>query len=117
MNGHYPPDEDQRTLTQAGDSVDELLVRAIADRYPDARFSEHMARGWKEEFGFVGEAAEPVEVKAPVDGKPTQLAITEELREACDSLLPCWQTTQAHGFKPVMPSRVHRSPSTNRRFQ
>ena len=88
MNGHYPADEDQRTLTQAGDSVDELLVRAIAGRYPDARFSEHMARGWKEEFGFVGEAAEPVEVKAPVDGKPTQLEITEELKEACESLLP-----------------------------
>ena len=88
MNGRYPTEEDQRTLTQAGDSVDEQLRQLIAARYPEANFSSHMVREWKEEHSFVGEAKEPVMVEAPVKGKPTELDITDEMRQACESLLP-----------------------------
>jgi len=88
MNGRYPTEDDQRTLTQAGDSVDEQLSQLVAARYPEANFSSHMVREWKEEHSFVGEPKEPVEVEAPVKGVPTQLNITEEMRQACESLLP-----------------------------
>ncbi|MDH3255889.1 MAG: rod shape-determining protein, partial [Acidobacteriota bacterium] len=47
MNGRYPTEEDQRTLTTAGDSVDEQLHHLISERYPEVNFSEHMVRDWK----------------------------------------------------------------------
>jgi rod shape-determining protein MreB len=87
MSGHYPTEDEQRTLAQAGDWVDEQLAKLIAERYPEARFSIHMVRDWKEKSSFVGEPKAPVMVSAPVAGKPTQLDITAELRAACEGLL------------------------------
>ena len=87
MSGHYPTEDEQRTLAQAGDWVDEQLAKLIAERYPEARFSIHMVREWKEKSSFVGEPKAPVMVSAPVAGKPTQLDITAELRAACEGLL------------------------------
>jgi rod shape-determining protein MreB len=88
MNGRLPTEEDQRTLPQAGDFVDEQLMRLIRGRYPEAKFSIHMVREWKEEGSFVGNPKNPVVVTAPVNGKPTQLDITQDMRTACESLLP-----------------------------
>ena len=88
MNGRYPTEEDQRTLTTAGDSVDELLNHSISERYPEVNFSEHMVREWKEKHAFVGEPDGPIKVTAPVRGKPTEIDITNEMRTACESLIP-----------------------------
>jgi rod shape-determining protein MreB len=88
MNGRLPTDEDQRTLPQAGDWVDEQLLRLVRARYPDASVSIHMVRQWKEEGSFVGNSKTPVVVTAPVAGKPTQLDITNEMRQACEGILP-----------------------------
>ncbi len=88
MNGRLPAEEDQRTLPQAGDFVDETLMRQIRGRYPEAKFSIHMVREWKEAGSFVGAPKNPVVVTAPVAGKPTQLDITQEMRLACESILP-----------------------------
>jgi rod shape-determining protein MreB len=88
MNGRLPTEEDQRTLPQAGDFVDEQLTRLIRERYPEAKFSVHMVRQWKEESSFVGEPRNPVVVTAPVNGKPTQIDITQPMRQACESILP-----------------------------
>lgn len=87
MNGRYPTEEEQRTLTFAGDTVDEQLAQLIRLRYPDAQFSVHMVREWKEKHSFVGEAKEPVVVPVPVKGKPTQIDITADLKKACESLI------------------------------
>jgi len=88
MNGHYPTEDDQRTLTNAGDSVDEQLATMIRTRVPAAQLSIHMVRSWKEQFSFVGEPSRAVEVTVPVNGKPTVVDITTEMRRACESLLP-----------------------------
>ena len=87
MMGRYPTDEDQRTLTAAGDSVDEQLSLLVAERYPEAKFTIHMVREWKEGHAFVGKPKGRVTVEAPVKGKPTELDITAELRTACESLV------------------------------
>ena len=87
MNGRYPTEEDQRTLTNAGDSVDDQLMMLVKARHPEARFTIHMVRAWKEKHSFVGEPASPVEVVAPVGGKPTLLDITAEMKKACESVL------------------------------
>lgn len=88
MNGRYPREEDQRTLTTAGDSVDQQLAGLIADREPKAKVTVHMIREWKERWSFVGQAKQRVVASAPVDGKPTDLDVTDEMRRACESLLP-----------------------------
>jgi rod shape-determining protein MreB len=87
MNGRYPTDEDQRTLTNAGDAIDEHLATLVRNKLPDGRFSVFMVREWKEKGSFVGEPKKPVQVKVPVHGKPTDLDITAEMRRACESLL------------------------------
>ncbi len=87
MNGRYPTEEDQRTLTNAGDSVDDQLMLLVKTRYPEARFTIHMVREWKERYSFIGEPKEPVNVTVPVSGKPTVIGITGEMKRACESLV------------------------------
>src|SRR5262245_567432 len=88
MKGRYPTDEDQRSLTIAGDSIDSQLHKAIQAKYPKASVTLFMVRSWKEAHSFVGEPSGPVIVSAPVDGVPTELDITSELRGACESIVP-----------------------------
>jgi rod shape-determining protein MreB len=88
MMGRLPNEEDQRTLTQAGDFVDEQLMRLVRERHPEVQFSIHMVRTWKEQGSFVGKPPGPVIVTAPVSGRPTQIDITREMQQACESLLP-----------------------------
>lgn len=87
MNGRYPRDEDQKTLTTAGDSIDDQLEQLVLARYPEASFSRHMVTAWKENGGFVGQLSGKIVVTAPVQGKPTKFDITEEMRMACSSLV------------------------------
>ena len=88
MNGRLPTEDEQRTLTQAGDFIDDQLARLVRDRYPQAKFSNHMVRSWKEEGSFVGSTKSPILVSVPVNGKPTEIDITEPMKEACESILP-----------------------------
>lgn len=88
MKGRYPTEDDQRSLTVAGDSIDALLQKQIQAKYPDANFTIFMVREWKEKYSFVGEAPERVLVTMPMNGVPTQLDITEEMRTACESIVP-----------------------------
>ncbi|MEM7480182.1 MAG: rod shape-determining protein [Acidobacteriota bacterium] len=88
MRGRLPTEEDQRTLTTAGDWLDEQLMTQIRERHPEATFSIHMVRGWKERHSFVGPAPEPVVVTVPVAGKPTEIDITDAMQAACEALMP-----------------------------
>ena len=88
MQGRYPADEDQRTVPNAGDSIDEQLAKAIQELHPEAQFSIHMVREWKERWSFIGEPKDRVVVTVPVKGKTTELDITDELRAACESIVP-----------------------------
>jgi rod shape-determining protein MreB len=87
MKGRYPTEEDQRTLTNAGDSIDIHLLKLIQERYPAANVTVFMVREWKEKLSFVGEPPQRAVVTAPVKGVPTELDITNELRAACETLL------------------------------
>src|SRR5678815_2390099 len=93
MQGRYPTEDDQRTLPNAGDSIDEQLEKLIRERHPDAQFSIHMIRQWKERWSFVGEPKRRALVNVPVKGKATELDITDEMRAACESIvLPICET-------------------------
>ena len=88
MQGRYPAEEDQRTLPNAGDSIDEQLASLIRERHPEAQFSIHMIREWKERWSFIGQPKERVVIPIPVKGKATELDITDEMRAACESIVP-----------------------------
>jgi rod shape-determining protein MreB len=109
MQGRYPTDEDQKTLPNAGDSIDEQLGKLIRERHPDAQFSIHMIREWKEKSSFVGEPKNRVKVSVPIKGKATEVDITSEMRTACESILPpvCeTMTTLLTKVEPEFQSKV-----------
>jgi len=87
MKGRYPTDDDQRSLTAAGDSIDVQLQKLVLARYPNAHFTIFMVREWKEQHSFVGDASEPVIVTVPVNGVPTPIDITAEMKAACESIV------------------------------
>ena len=88
MHGTMPAEEDQRTLTTAGDHIDRRLYDLLVEKYPSAKFSETAVRGYKEKYGFVGQASNRVKVEVPVEGKLTEHDITDQIRQACESILP-----------------------------
>ena len=87
MKGRYPNEDDQRTLTVAGDSIDTQLLKLIEERYPQANVTVFMVREWKEKTSFVGRSPEKIVVTAPVKGVPTDLDITNEMKAACETLV------------------------------
>jgi rod shape-determining protein MreB and related proteins len=88
MKGRYPTEEDQRTLTVAGDSLDTQLLKLVQERYPAANVTIFMVRDWKEKHSFVGDSTGSIVVQAPVKGVPTDLDITSEMKAACESIVP-----------------------------
>ncbi len=108
VSGHYPNEHDQRTLTNAGDSIDEQLARLIRERHPEAQFSIHMVREWKEKWSFVGAPKNRVLVTVPVGGKPTEIDITDEMHSACESILPPISETMIDLLSRVEPEYQER---------
>jgi len=88
MHGTMPEDTDQITLETAGDFVDQQLTERLGDSHPEAQFTTQMIKKIKERHASVAEQAEPVVVELPVQGKPTEFDITEELRESCRAIIP-----------------------------
>jgi len=106
MKGRYPADDDQRSLTVAGDSVDVQLQTLIQARYPSASFTIFMVRDWKEKYSFVGESPQLVVVTVPVNGVPTHIDITAEMQAACESIVP-----------PIIETMIDLLPRVDPEFQ
>lgn len=88
MHGTMPTEEDQRTITTAGDFIDAQLLGRLQEKYPGASFSETMVRGFKESKGFVGSARNRVKVSVPFDGVTRSLDISSEMSHVCESVIP-----------------------------
>jgi len=87
MHGTVPADEDQLSYTIAGDSVDNKLYELITKKYPQAQLTVNMCKQMKEQYGFVSDAKDKIEVSLPVDGKPTMFDVTGEIKAACEILV------------------------------
>jgi rod shape-determining protein MreB len=87
MHGTVPSDEDEISLTIAGDAVDQKLYELITRRYPKVSLDMNMCKLFKEQYGFVSDAKDKIEVMLPVDGKPTPHDITNEMKAACEILV------------------------------
>ncbi len=88
MHGTMPEESDQITMNTAGDFVDEELGKEIAAAFPEAQFTKQMVKEIKERHSTVDAATEPVVVQLPVNGKPTDFDITEQMRTACQRIVP-----------------------------
>jgi rod shape-determining protein MreB len=88
MHGTIPSEEDQRTILTAGDYIDEQLYNYLIEKYPNSKFNKNMVRQFKEKFSFVREIREEIRVELPVNGKPVLHDIKDEIRRACESMLP-----------------------------
>jgi rod shape-determining protein MreB len=88
MHGTMPTEEDQKSLFTAGDFVDRQLYEMLCETYPQSDFTLNLVRGFKERYGFVGAARKKVMVDVPVKGRFMSHDITEELRRACESIVP-----------------------------
>jgi len=88
MHGTIPTEEDQKTILNAGDDIDEKLFNYLTEKYPNSRFNKNMVRQFKEQYGFVREEPGEIRVEIPVDGKPVMHDITNEIRRSCENILP-----------------------------
>jgi rod shape-determining protein MreB len=112
MHGAIPGEDDQRTNLNAGDHIDEQLFSNLTERYPGATFNINMVRQFKEQYSFVGEIDEEIKVEIPVDGKPVMHDIKDEMRRACESILPALIETTAEmiaGFDPEFQAKVKKN--------
>jgi len=88
MHGTMPEAEDQITLDHGGDVIDDKLTALLKKNHPEVQFSRQMVVDAKEKYSTVRPTAEPIKVTWPVNGKPTEIDITEEMKEACFSIIP-----------------------------
>lgn len=87
LHGTFPTEECQATIALGGDAVDDRFQRAIGTAYPQARVSRTMIRDIKEQYGSVDEPHQRVKVTLPTSGRPQAFDVTDQLRDACQSLV------------------------------
>jgi len=87
MHGTIPGESDQRTLFKAGSYIDDMLLDMLRAKYPNGQITPKMARQFKEKYSFIGTAAEQISVEILIDGKPTLCDISNELKDASESIL------------------------------
>ncbi|MEM7232125.1 MAG: rod shape-determining protein, partial [Planctomycetota bacterium] len=88
VHGTMPQPEDQRTHEIAGDAIDQILATKIKEAHPEAQFSINMVRGFKERYSSVAKNRDDALVTMPVAGKPQDFDITQEVFDACYSMVP-----------------------------
>jgi rod shape-determining protein MreB len=88
MHGSIPTEEDQKTILTAGDYIDNQLYSYLNEKFPNSKFNKNMVRQFKEQYSFVGKSPGEIRVELPVDGKPVMHDITNEIKRACESILP-----------------------------
>jgi rod shape-determining protein MreB len=87
MHGTVPSEDDEISYNIAGDAVDQKLFELISARYPKAQLTVNMCKTFKEQYGFVSDAKDKIEVQLPVDGKPTPHDITQDVKQASEILI------------------------------
>lgn len=85
--GTIPKPEDLRTITKAGNFVDEQLYDLLVDKFPDSDITMPIVKRIKEQHGYIGETKE-VNVDLLVKGLRFSHEIGDELQKACSSILP-----------------------------
>jgi len=83
MSGSVPTEADQRTLTEAGNFLDQEITDAILKKYPDVQLTPQIIKSIKEKHGYVSNSSDPTIITLTEKGQPSSYDITEILHESC----------------------------------
>jgi rod shape-determining protein MreB len=87
MHGTVPAEEDQFGFEIAGDAIDQKLHDLIMAEFPEAQLTVNMCKEMKEQYGFVRNARDKIEVQIPVNGKPVLHNVTKQVNQACSIII------------------------------
>jgi len=85
IHGSIPEEDDQLTLTTAGNYLDKVITDAILAKYPNVQLTKQIIKKIKEKYGYVT-VSETVKVRLTEKGKPNDYDITGLLQECCFKL-------------------------------
>ena len=88
MPGTIPEEVDQKTLYIAGNEIDNKFIELLKEKNPGIHVNLSLTRKIKEEYAFVGDGPDKIELDFYVDGKLTSIDVANELREACSIVVP-----------------------------
>lgn len=83
MSGSVPKEDDQRTLTEAGNFLDQEITDAILKKYPDVQLTPQIIQWIKEKHGYVSDSSDPAVVTLTKKGQPASYDISEMLHKSC----------------------------------
>jgi len=83
MHGAFAEEDDQITLTEAGNYLDQVLREAILQQYPDVQLSAKIIKRIKEKYGYVRDTTEPVKVTLTQQGIPAEYDLAQILQQSC----------------------------------
>jgi rod shape-determining protein MreB len=86
--GTFPSEEDQVTISEAGDWVDNRLMELVAKKFTGAQLTKDMVRQWKEAGSYVGGDEKEQMVELSVDGKKQVVDVGDLVLIACEELIP-----------------------------
>lgn len=88
IHDSMPDDMDNLSIPAAGENIDQELVDLLAEKYEGSKVTRELARTWKESYGFMGDADEEYRVELPIGDSTEDVVISDELRLACESIIP-----------------------------
>ncbi len=88
LRGKLPEAEDQATLLKAGNYLDQRIAAQIAEHWPGVQINTNIACDIKEKHAFVMDSDAEVLAELREDGKPVKLDVTDDIRAACESIVP-----------------------------
>jgi len=83
MSGSIPTEDDQRSLTEAGNFLEWVITNAILREYPDVQLTPKIIKSIKEKHGYVSDSSDPAIVTLTKKGQPDSYDITKILHESC----------------------------------
>ena len=86
--GTFPSEEDQITISEAGDWIDNRLMELVAKKFTGAQLTKDMVRKWKEAGSYVGGDEKEQMVELSVDGKKQVVDVGDLIQIACEELIP-----------------------------
>jgi len=86
--GTFPSEDDQVTISEAGDWIDNRLLELVAKKFTGAQLTKDMVRKWKEAGSYVGGDEKEQMVELSVDGKKQVVDVGDLIQIACEELVP-----------------------------
>lgn len=88
MSGSLPLKKDQVTTQKGGNHIDQVFLKLIQKKYPEANLTANMVKKFKEDNATISKKTESMEISLPINGKPTKLDVTDQIKQACRSIVP-----------------------------